>query len=90
MTVIVDAGFVFVGTTLTEAAAQITPTITAPTVNPRIDRAVVDQATGAVSIVTGTEAASPSAPAIPTGKLPVCEAPRVYGVAFRRADADCQ
>lgn len=72
MTVRLDAGFLFNAGTLTEVAAQNTGAITAPTVNPRIDRVVVDAATGAVSVVTGIEAGSPVAPAIPAGKLPIC------------------
>jgi hypothetical protein len=71
MTVRVDAGALLSGVTLIEVAAQSTGTIAAPSVDPRIDRVVIDAATGAVSVATGTEAASPSPPAIPTGKLPV-------------------
>lgn len=70
MAVIVDAGATLNGTTLTEVAVQVTSTITAPTTNPRIDRVVVDALTGTVSVVAGTEAASPVAPAIPAGKNP--------------------
>lgn len=73
MTVRLDAGYVFNGTTLTEVAAQSTAVITAPVSNPRIDRVVVDAATGAVSVIQGTEAASPSAPAITAGKLPIAK-----------------
>ena len=73
MTVTLDPGYIFRGTTLTELAAQTTGTITAPTGNPRIDRVVVDKLTGAVSVVTGTPAASPVPPAIPSGKAPVCQ-----------------
>ncbi len=73
MTVTLDPGFIFKGTTLTEVAAQTTGTITAPVGNPRIDRVVVDRMTGAASVVTGTPAASPTPPAIPTGKVPVCQ-----------------
>lgn len=73
MTVTLDAGFVFKGTTLTEMAAQTTGTITAPVGNPRIDRVVVDRFTGALTVVTGTPASSPAAPAIPSGKVPVCQ-----------------
>lgn len=73
MTVRIDAGTLQVGTTLTEVAAQNTGTITAPVGNPRIDRIVVDSVTGAVSVVTGTPAGSPSAPAIPAGKIPVAQ-----------------
>lgn len=73
MTITLDAGFVFAGTTLTEVAAQTSGTITAPVGNPRIDRAVIDKVTGALSIVTGTPNASPVAPAIPSGKVPVAQ-----------------
>ena len=71
MTVRLDAGALFDGTTLTEVSAQSTGTITAPTTNPRIDRVVIDESTGAVSVIAGTEAPSPSAPAITAGKLPI-------------------
>jgi len=73
MTVRVDTGFILAGTTQTEKAAQSTGTITAPAGNPRIDRVVLDAATGNVSVVTGTPAASPVAPAIPSGKLPCAQ-----------------
>lgn len=71
MTVTVDAGALFIGGTLTEVAQQTSGTITAPTTNPRIDRVVIDRTTGALQIVTGTEAASPVAPAVPSGTLPI-------------------
>ena len=73
MTVALDAGHLMNGQTLVEQAAQSTGTITAPVTNPRIDRIVVDNATGAVSVVTGVESASPAAPAIPAGKSPVAQ-----------------
>jgi hypothetical protein len=69
MTVIVDAGNIQYGTTLTSIGQQQTTTITAPVTDPRIDRIVIDEATGVYSIVTGTEASIPSAPAIPAGKI---------------------
>src|SRR5579872_3849736 len=73
MTVALDAGHLFNGATLTEVAAQSTGTIAAPVSNPRIDRVVIDRVSGAVSVVTGTEAPSPSPPAIPAGKAPVAQ-----------------
>lgn len=75
MTVQVDAGKLFTpgGITLTEQSQQTSGTITAPSVNPRIDRIVIDSNTGAISIITGSEAASPSAPAITAGKLPIAQ-----------------
>ncbi|MDD5585613.1 MAG: hypothetical protein PHY92_01480 [Alphaproteobacteria bacterium] len=73
MTIVLDPGYVFDGGTLTELAAQTTATFTAPANNPRIDRAVIDRITGIAEIVAGDEAASPEAPAIPEGKLPVAQ-----------------
>lgn len=72
MTVRVDAGVLFANGALNSIAAQSTDTITAPASNNRIDRIVVDEFTGVAEIITGTVAASPSAPDIPVGKLPVC------------------
>lgn len=73
MTVTLDPGYLLRGTTLTELAAQTTGTIAAPSGNPRIDRVVVDRLTGVASVVTGTPAASPAPPAIPSGRVPVCQ-----------------
>lgn len=53
-------------------AAQSTGTITAPSTNPRIDRVVIDTS-GVVSVITGSEAASPTAPAVTSGKIPICQ-----------------
>ncbi len=75
MTVRLDAGHIYdpVTQAITEVAAQSSAAITAPSADPRIDRIVVDQTTGAVSVVAGTEAASPVAPALPAGKFPVAQ-----------------
>ena len=73
MTVDLDAGWILAGLTLTEKAVQTTATIIAPTTDPRIDRVVIDDTTGTVSVITGTEAASPTPPAITAGKLPVAQ-----------------
>ncbi|MES2055813.1 MAG: hypothetical protein V4564_07745 [Pseudomonadota bacterium] len=76
MTILLDAGHVYAAaaSALTEVAQQTTSTITAPVTHPRIDRIVVDAGTGVYQIVAGTEATSPAAPAIPAGKIPVCQA----------------
>lgn len=79
MTVAVDAGYILSAGTLSDIAAQSTATITAPTSDPRIDRVVVDKATGAVSVIGGSEAASPSAPAVPSDKLFVCQVALTVG-----------
>jgi hypothetical protein len=72
MTVKVLAGALMIGGVLTEVATQNTGTITAPPGNPRIDRVVLNPATGAISVVTGTPGASPAIPAIPADRLPIC------------------
>ena len=71
MTIRLQAGEIFSDGSRLEVAAQNTGTITAPTANSRIDLVVVDQSTGGATIVTGTSATAPTAPAIPTGKFPV-------------------
>ena len=73
MTVQVDAGNIMDTGLLVSNAQQTTGTITAPVSNPRIDRVVADQRTGVISVVTGTPAGSPTAPAIPAGKFPICQ-----------------
>lgn len=73
MTVRVDAGYVLTSTGITEVAGQDTGAITAPSGDPRIDRVVIDLITGAVSVVTGAEDASPVAPDVPAGKAPCCQ-----------------
>jgi len=67
MTVRVDAGRLSIGSNVLHVAAQDTATITAPTTNPRIDRIVLNVDSGAVSVIAGAEAASPTAPAITDG-----------------------
>lgn len=73
MTVRVLAGQLFKSAALTAVAAQNTGTITAPVGNPRIDRVVLNLSSGAVEVVTGTPAGSPSAPAIPADRWPICQ-----------------
>ncbi len=64
---------VYLGVSPLQMNMTASPTITAPTTNPRIDILLVDSS-GTLSWVTGTEAASPSAPwsSVPTNKIPVC------------------
>lgn len=54
-------------------APQTSPTITAPSVNPRIDIAYIDRANGVRGIETGVEAASPVPPALAVGRQPLAE-----------------
>jgi hypothetical protein len=72
MTVAIDAGWIpKAGALPTEVPAQNTGTITAPSGNPRYDIVYVDANTGTVGVATGSEAASPSDPSIPAGKIAV-------------------
>lgn len=73
MNVKVAAGGLMVSGMLVESAIQTSGTITAPSVNPRIDRVVIDAVTGVASVITGAEAGVPVAPPIPLGKLPVAQ-----------------
>lgn len=73
MTVIVDGGNIQFNNTITIQTSQTSPTITAPISNPRIDRIVIDNETGVLARVAGTEAASPAAPALPFNTIPVCQ-----------------
>lgn len=79
MSVVLDAGFI-TGEgpsglqSVTEVAAQTVAISTAPSSpNNRIDLIVVDAATGVASIIAGTAASSPSAPAIAAGKKQICQ-----------------
>lgn len=73
MTVVLDAGVLMANGAPVSQSQQGTSTIVAPGTNSRIDRVVIDAATGAVSVVTGAASASPVPPSIPAGKLPVCQ-----------------
>lgn len=70
---VVDAGSLFVNGGLVANAAQTMTHSAADPTNPRIDRVVIDALTGAASILAGTPAGSPVAPAIPSGKFPVAQ-----------------
>lgn len=74
MQVLVDSGQLFLAnSTLVSNAQQTSATIVAPVTNPRIDRIVINDQTGVISVITGSEAASPSAPAITAGTRPVAQ-----------------
>lgn len=82
MTVRIDAGIIYSSSTKTvaEVAAQNSAVITAPSSNPRIDRVVVDRTAGTVSVITGSEAASPSAPAIAGDVVPIAQIALTVGM----------
>ena len=73
MRVALDPGHVFDGSAIVEVAAQTSTLFATAVTQPRIDRVVVDCATGAVSIVTGLASAAPAPPAIPTGRMPIAQ-----------------
>lgn len=74
LTLKVEAGEVYFGSTLVSYAGGNSPTFTAPSANPRIDVLSIDSS-GTLVRTAGSEAASPSAPAVPAGNVPIC---RVY------------
>lgn len=73
LTALLTAGSLFrLGTrAIVTNAAQTSPAVVAPSVNPRNDIVHIDRLTGVVAITTGSEAPSPVDPTIPVGKLPV-------------------
>jgi len=71
MTAVVDAGSVLSGVVFTGQFQQGTELIAAPSINPRNDLVVVNDATGVVSVITGVEAVSPADPVILSGQIPV-------------------
>jgi hypothetical protein len=80
MTVALAKGTLQLGTSLTSVAGQNTGTIVAPATNPRNDIVYIDATTGVVGVATGTEAVSPSDPAVPTGKIAVARIRLTVGV----------
>ena len=72
LTLKVEAGIFYVGTTRVIFAGGDSPSFSAPSANPRIDLLVIDSA-GTLSRVVGTEAGSPSVPAYPSDKIVICE-----------------
>jgi hypothetical protein len=72
MTVNVDTGAALIDEEVAGIIADATVTFTAPVTNPRIDVIEINQ-DGTVSAVTGTEAASPSAPSVSSGAIKLAE-----------------
>ena len=73
MVVHIAAGTVPTASGVTAVAAQTVTLGSAHATLPRIDRVVLDRVTGTASMVAGTPGASPTAPAVPAGKLPCCQ-----------------
>lgn len=80
MSVLVGAGALMAWGNVVPVAVQSTAVIAAPVTNPRIDRVVIDAGTGVVTTVTGTESATPTAPAIPAGFMPIAQVSLQPGV----------
>ncbi len=73
MRVALDPGHVFNGSAIVEVAAQTSTLLAAASSQPRVDRIVVDCASGAVLVLAGTAAPTPAPPAIPTGRMPIAQ-----------------
>lgn len=65
---------------IAEKVAQNTATFVAPTTNPRIDRIVVSNTDGTVSVIAGAEAASPVPPALTENVFPVAKVTLAVGM----------
>ncbi len=72
MKLYVEPGILYIGTTQVKFLGGSTPLVTAPSTNPRIDVLTIDTS-GTLAWTTGSESATPSAPAYPFGKVPICE-----------------
>ena len=73
MTIVIDSGKIWDGAVWASEIQQITTTITAPSVNPRIDRIAIDISTGNYVIITGAENVTPVAPVYQHGQYPICQ-----------------
>lgn len=69
----IEAGMVWPGASPTEIARAYTAKLVNATTDPRIDRLGVDPITGAITVITGAEAASPVAPDYIDGLSPLCQ-----------------
>lgn len=72
LTLYVEPGKVYINGTLVEYAGGNSPSFTAPTTNPRIDVLSINSS-GTLVRTAGTEAASPVAPSVPSGEMPICQ-----------------
>jgi len=73
MVVNLTAGFIPGASTVTQIVAQSTSAFVAPVGNPRIDRIVISRTTGLLSVVAGIPGATPAAPAVPAGAIPIAQ-----------------
>jgi len=72
LTLYVEPGVYYNGSTRVEFAGGNSPTFTAPSTNPRIDVLSIDTA-GTLVRTAGTEAGSPTVPSFPGGNIPICQ-----------------
>ncbi len=71
LTLLVAKGNVYFGATLVEFAGGNSPSFTAPSSDPRIDILSLNDS-GTLTRTAGTEDASPTAPDVPAGNIPIC------------------
>ena len=72
LTLKVSPGQIYFGSTLVEFAGGNSPSFTAPTTNPRIDILSINDS-GTLVRTAGDEDASPSAPSVPAGEIPIAQ-----------------
>lgn len=80
MNALVAPATLFTSNGLVTQAVQTSTTFTAPSVNPRIDRVVLDVVTGVISVIAGAENAVPVPPTLPYGKIPVAQIALTVGM----------
>lgn len=73
MTVEISAGRLLLNNNITFISNQSSPIITAPTVDPRIDRIGINIDTGLIEVITGVENASPTAPSYNSNHFTICQ-----------------
>ena len=78
ITVHVESGVLYIGPTQVIFAGGDSPSITAPSTNPRIDLLTIDT-TGTLALVTGVEGASPAVPTYVTNKVVLAQIYNVVG-----------
>ena len=73
MTVVVEAGRIQTDDAIVDVAQQTSLAIPAPSSNSRIDRIGIDGHTGALVRLSGSQSATPVAPRIPFGVIPLAQ-----------------
>ena len=73
MTIAVSSGRMMSGNTLISISGEDISALVAPSANPRIDRVVISRTDGTITVITGSEASSPSAPSLTADTIPLCQ-----------------